>query len=211
MTQTSAERGPDPQPETTPLRVVLAADHAGVEMKAAIVAHLEGAGHELEDLGPQSTESVDYPDFAHQLAARVHEGRADRGILVCGSGVGMAMSANRWAGVRAVNCTDAYTARMAREHNDAIVLASRRLAEERPEVLAALRPLMGAVDATAMQRMNLAVDRDVLHGLPLQRTRICGPTSWMSLVPVRAMLTSSSLRMISSICDTPSPPMAPRL
>lgn len=104
-------------------RVVLAADHAGVELKAKLLGHLQAKGLDVVDLGPNDTSSVDYPDFAHALAREVHEGRAGRGVLVCGTGVGMAMAANRWSEVRAVNCTDLFTVRMAREHNDANVLA----------------------------------------------------------------------------------------
>lgn len=104
------------------MRLVLAADHAGVDLKAELVAWLEELGHEVEDLGPQSHDSVDYPDYAHRVAAQVAEASADRGILVCGTGIGMAISANRHAGVRAVCTTDVFSVGMARAHNDANVL-----------------------------------------------------------------------------------------
>lgn len=104
------------------MRLVLAADHAGIELKAELVSWLEEQGHEVEDLGPQTHDSVDYPDYAHRVAAQVAEGSADRGILICGTGVGMAMTANRHRGVRAVCTTDVFSARMARAHNDANVL-----------------------------------------------------------------------------------------
>jgi ribose 5-phosphate isomerase B len=102
--------------------IVIASDHAGVEVKAAILEHLRATGHEVEDLGPVTMESVDYPDFAHRVSRRVADGSADRGILICGTGIGMSMTANRHPGVRAAVCTDAYTSEMARRHNDANVL-----------------------------------------------------------------------------------------
>lgn len=102
--------------------IVIASDHAGVELKAQIVALVEKTGHEIRDLGPQDTNSVDYPDYAHAVANAVTANEADRGILICGTGIGMSMSANRHPGVRAALCHDAYTAEMARRHNDANVL-----------------------------------------------------------------------------------------
>ena len=105
------------------MRIALGADHAGWELKATIRGWLAEHRHEVEDLGTDSGASVDYPDFAQRVSARVASGEADRGILVCGTGAGMAMAANRHPGVRAVNCIDSFTARMARSHNDANVLA----------------------------------------------------------------------------------------
>ncbi len=104
------------------MRFALGADHAGVTLKSLLSSWLTEHGHEVIDLGTTETSSVDYPDFAHQVAERVSNGQAERGLLVCGTGVGMAMSANRHRNVRAVNCTDLYTVRMARAHNDANVL-----------------------------------------------------------------------------------------
>ena len=101
--------------------IVVASDHAAVELKAEIVRLLAGRGEAHEDLGPHDDASVDYPDFAHRLAAEILAGRADRGILICGTGIGMSMSANRHPGIRAALCHDAYTAEMARRHNDANV------------------------------------------------------------------------------------------
>jgi ribose 5-phosphate isomerase B len=105
------------------MKIALGADHAGWELKDAIRAWLVEHGHEVEDLGTDSSASVDYPDFACRVAHRIASGRAERGVLVCGTGVGMAITANRTPGVRAVNCIDSFTARMARSHNDANVLA----------------------------------------------------------------------------------------
>ena len=104
------------------MRVALGADHAGFELKRELRDLIESLGHSTEDLGTDSPESVDYPDFAAAVASRVSQGGADLGILVCGTGLGMAIAANKVDGVRAVTCADAYSASMARAHNDANVL-----------------------------------------------------------------------------------------
>ncbi len=102
--------------------VLLAADHAGYELKQDLAQHLADLGYEAVDLGTDSSDSVDYPDYAHRLAAAIERGEADRGILICGAGIGMSIAANRHAGVRAANCLDERMAALAREHNDANVL-----------------------------------------------------------------------------------------
>lgn len=104
------------------MRIALGNDHGGTELKAAIAAHLRELGHEVDDLGTNGSESVDYPDYAKLVAGRVVEGQADRGILVCGTGQGMAMAANKVAGVRAAVVSDVFSSRMASAHNDAKVL-----------------------------------------------------------------------------------------
>ena len=102
--------------------IAIASDHAGVALKTDVCRLLQSLDIEVEDLGPQDTSSVDYPDYAHLLARAVSDGRIERGILVCGTGIGMSMAANRHPGVRAALCHDAYTAEMARRHNDANIL-----------------------------------------------------------------------------------------
>ncbi|MGC8915741.1 MAG: ribose 5-phosphate isomerase B [Thermoanaerobaculum sp.] len=104
------------------MKVYVAADHAGFALKTALVEHLLAQGHEVEDLGTHSPESVDYPDFAHLLAEKMRLTPDARGILVCATGIGMSMAANRHPGVRAALAHDAYTAEMARRHNNANVL-----------------------------------------------------------------------------------------
>jgi ribose 5-phosphate isomerase B len=104
------------------MRIAIAADHAGVELKKILVAELEQAGFQVHDLGTHDAASVDYPDFAHALASSVARGEVPRGVLVCGTGVGMSIAANRHAGVRAVVCSEPLSARMSRKHNDANVL-----------------------------------------------------------------------------------------
>jgi len=104
------------------ISVALGADHAGWELKEAIKAWLIDQGHQVLDFGTHSPEPVDYPDYAVQVAEAVAVGKVERGVLVCGTGIGMAITANKVAGVRAAPCSDLYTARMSREHNDANVL-----------------------------------------------------------------------------------------
>jgi ribose 5-phosphate isomerase B len=103
--------------------LVLASDHAGFELKEKLKRALGRLGVPFEDLGPASADAVDYPDFARKVAERVGRGDAERGLLVCGSGQGMAMTANRYPGVRAALPWNEETARLSREHNDANVLA----------------------------------------------------------------------------------------
>ncbi len=103
--------------------IAIASDHAGFELKRDLVETLSEMGYEVLDLGTSGPESVDYPDFGQALERAVQEGRAERGVLVCGTGIGIAMAANRFAGVRAATCHDETSARLAREHNDANVLA----------------------------------------------------------------------------------------
>jgi ribose 5-phosphate isomerase B len=103
-------------------RWIVGADHAGLELKNHLVGVLRGLGDEVEDIGTHGSESVDYPDYAAEVARRVAAGEG-RGLLVCGTGIGMAMTANKVPGVRAAVVTDAFTARATRAHNDANVMA----------------------------------------------------------------------------------------
>ncbi len=111
------------------MRIALASDHAGFALKDHLATALAAAGHEVADLGADGSDSVDYPRYAEPAARAVADGEADRGVLVCGSGNGVAIVANKVAGVRAVNAHDADEAEMARRHNDAnvVTLAGARL------------------------------------------------------------------------------------
>lgn len=104
------------------MKIAIASDHAGFELKSSIAAALAERGHEVEDYGTDTSESVDYPDFAEPAARAVAAGEADRGVLVCGSGVGVAIVANKIDGVRAVHAHDAEEASMSRRHNDTNVV-----------------------------------------------------------------------------------------
>ncbi len=104
------------------MKFYVATDHAGIDLKNATVEMLKEKGHEVVDLGPFAKDRVDYPDFAVKVCESVLGDAASHGILICGSGIGMSMAANRHKGIRAALCHDAYTASMARAHNDANVL-----------------------------------------------------------------------------------------
>lgn len=112
--------------------IAVAADHAGFALKSALLAHLRDSGWQVIDLGTDSAGSVDYPDFGYALAVALGEGRATRGLAICGSGIGISIAANRFPGIRAALCHDIESAELARRHNDANVLAlgARRLDRE---------------------------------------------------------------------------------
>jgi len=105
------------------MRIALSADHAGFELKDSLAAWLRAGGHEVTDLGTNGPESVDYPDFGARLARAIASGEAERGIAVCGSGIGIAIAVNRNPKCRCARVDDPLSARLAREHNDANVLA----------------------------------------------------------------------------------------
>ena len=102
--------------------LIIGADHAGFLLKEAIKPFLSELNYETNDLGPHNEESVDYPDFAQQVSRRVADGEYSRGILICGTGIGMSMVANRYPEIRAALCNDLFSAIMCRRHNDANIL-----------------------------------------------------------------------------------------
>jgi len=104
------------------MKYYIAADHAGIEIKKYVKELFENFGHEVEDLGPYDTSRVDYPDFAAKVCQAVLHDNNSKGILICGSGIGMSMAANKFDGIRAALCHNEYSAKMAREHNDANIL-----------------------------------------------------------------------------------------
>ena len=114
------------------MRVVLAADHAGYELKKIIAAHLRRCGHEITDVGTDSDKPVDYPDFAEALGRVILENGAERGVLICGSGVGASVAANKMSGIRAGLCHDTYSAHQGVEHDDmnVLVLGARVIGAE---------------------------------------------------------------------------------
>jgi ribose 5-phosphate isomerase B len=107
------------------MRIAFANDHAAVNMRQAVLEHLHKQGHEILDFGTATEESVDYPDMARQAGEAVQRGKVDLGIVMCGSGVGISISANKLRGIRCALCTDEYAAKMSRAHNDANMLALR--------------------------------------------------------------------------------------
>jgi len=104
------------------MRIAVGADHAGFQLKQEIVAYLPELGHEVIDLGTTSTDPVDYPDFAEAVAKAIIENRADRGVMICGSGVGASVSVNKLPGARGAACHDTYSAHQGVEHDDMNVL-----------------------------------------------------------------------------------------
>jgi ribose 5-phosphate isomerase B len=119
------------------MRIAIASDHAGFELKEHVKAQLAAAGHDVVDVGPETDDSVDYPTFAKPAARLVAEGDAERGVLVCGSGVGVSIVANKVPGVRAVNAHDPEEAQLARQHNDVnvVTLSGRRLSDEQADAI----------------------------------------------------------------------------
>jgi ribose 5-phosphate isomerase B len=105
------------------MRIAIASDHAALALKSALVEYLLSAGHDVSDLGPHDESSVDYPDYGYKLAAAVADGTAERGIALCGSGIGISMAVNRNPAARAALVSEPLSARLAREHNDANVIA----------------------------------------------------------------------------------------
>lgn len=104
------------------MKIAVASDHRGVQVKQKILRQLSDLGHEAIDLGPATADRVDYPDYAAKVAAAITDKQIDRGILICGTGIGMSIAANRFPGVRAALCHDDMTAEMSRRHNDANVM-----------------------------------------------------------------------------------------
>jgi ribose 5-phosphate isomerase B len=104
------------------MKVAIASDHRGFHLKEKVISLLKARGHEVIDDGPPSDAAVDYPDFAAIVAKKVSSGEVERGILICGTGIGMAISANKFPGVRAAACQDEVTAELSRRHNDLNIL-----------------------------------------------------------------------------------------
>jgi ribose 5-phosphate isomerase B len=145
--------------------IAIASDHAGLELKSILKAEMKSRGCDVLDLGTDSAESVDYPDFGYAMAAAIKSGRAESGVLVCGTGIGISIAANRYPEIRAALCHDVTTARLAREHNDANVLAlGGRLigSEVAKECLAAFleTPFGGERHARRVQKLGAPPVRD---------------------------------------------------
>ena len=104
------------------MKLVIGCDHAGYELKGAVMEHLKKKGYELIDVGSHSTESCNYPDYAYAVCKTIEQGNAELGILICGTGVGMSIAANKYKGIRAACVSDTFSARLTRQHNDTNVL-----------------------------------------------------------------------------------------
>ena len=142
--------------------IAIACDHAGFNLKQALVDHLIGQGYYLLDLGTNDTEPVDYPDFANALAEAIQNGKVKRGVLVCGSGIGISIAANRYSEIRAALVHDVLGAKLSRQHNDANVIAfgGRIIGED--IALECLKiflttPFEGGRHARRVDKLNLGV------------------------------------------------------
>ncbi|MDU3125163.1 ribose 5-phosphate isomerase B [Finegoldia magna] len=104
------------------MKIAIAADHGGFELKDSMVEYIKSLGNEVVDLGTNSADSVDYPDYAKKVCEEIQQGDSDLGILICGTGIGMSLAANKFEGIRAACVSDVYSAKMSRNHNNANVL-----------------------------------------------------------------------------------------
>ncbi|HEM0982100.1 TPA: ribose 5-phosphate isomerase B [Listeria monocytogenes] len=105
------------------MKIAIGNDHVGIELKPVIVAYLQDLGHDVDDFGAFSNERTDYPEYGKKIAESVAAGKSDLGILICGSGVGISIAANKVNGIRAVVCSEPYSAKLSREHNNTNILA----------------------------------------------------------------------------------------
>lgn len=104
------------------MKIAIASDHGGFELKDSMVEYIKSLGNEIMDLGTNSADSVDYPDYAKKVCEEIQQGNSDLGILICGTGIGMSLAANKFEGIRAACVSDVYSAKMSRNHNNANVL-----------------------------------------------------------------------------------------
>ncbi|MDU7891145.1 MAG: ribose 5-phosphate isomerase B [Finegoldia magna] len=104
------------------MKIAIAADHGGFELKDSMVEYIKSLGNEVVDLGTNSADSVDYPDYAKKVCEEIQKGNSDLGILICGTGIGMSLAANKFEGIRAACVSDVYSAKMSRNHNNTNVL-----------------------------------------------------------------------------------------
>lgn len=151
------------------MKIAVAFDHAGFRAKQAVVKLLASGGHQVTEFGPESDASVDYPDFAAPASRAVAEGECQRGIFVCGTGIGVSIVANKIPGVRAALCHDEYTARVSRTHNDANVLCvgTRVLGEEKILELVKLwleTEFQGGRHARRLKKIE-ALEKEIACGL----------------------------------------------
>ena len=105
------------------MKIAIGSDHVGIELKPIIIDYLKELGHEVEDFGPYSTERTDYPIYGKKVAQEVASGNFEKGILICGTGVGISIAANKVRGIRAVVCSEPYSAKLSREHNNTNIVA----------------------------------------------------------------------------------------
>jgi len=151
------------------MRVVLGSDHAGYELKEDLKGVLGGLGHEILDVGTNSTDPADYPDYAEALAVELKEGRADRGVLICGSGVGASVAANKIPGIRAGLCHDTYSAHQSVEHDNVnvLVMGARIIGSELArEILRAFLAARYTSEERHRRRLEKVLEIERRYGKP---------------------------------------------
>lgn len=158
------------------MRIALGSDHAGFELKQLMAQHLERNGHRVTDVGTHSTEPVDYPDFAEAVALSIMRGESERGVLICGSGVGASVAANKIRGIRAGLCHDTYSAHQGVEHDDinVLVLGSRVIGVElAKEVSLAFVNARFSEEERHQRRLNkvLNIEKRYAPGPAMKETR----------------------------------------
>ena len=141
------------------MRVSIGSDHRGLSLKTKLIEHLRKLGHQVSDEGPTSDESVDYPDYAASVGRKIRDGDSEAGILVCGTGIGMSISANKISGVRAALCHDELTARRSREHNNSNVLCLAADSLDQPQACELLEtflatPFAGGRHSRRVEKIN---------------------------------------------------------
>jgi ribose 5-phosphate isomerase B len=154
------------------MRIGIASDHRGFLMKGRLIELTRSLGHDVEDCGPQSTESVDYPDYASRVASSVASGELDRGVLICGTGIGMCIAANKFGGVRAANCNDSVTAEFSRLHNDAnvVCLSADQLSDQLADQILRIWLKTEFESGRHARRLQKITDIEQGVGIPLAGT-----------------------------------------
>ncbi|MBF0506088.1 MAG: ribose 5-phosphate isomerase B [Nitrospirae bacterium] len=151
------------------MRIAIGSDHAGLEMKNEVTAVLKDMGHEYKDLGTDSAQSVDYPDFGEKVSAAVSEGRVDRGILICGTGIGMSIVANKFRHIRAALCGDIFSAKMSRLHNDSniLILGGRVIGKDLAKEIVKtwlITPFEGGRHEKRLKKIELIEEKTIMKG-----------------------------------------------
>lgn len=154
------------------MKIGIASDHRGFLMKGRLIELAKSLGHDVEDCGPQSTESVDYPDYAARVSSSVASGEIDRGVLICGTGIGMCITANKFSGVRAANCNDSVTAEFSRLHNDAnvVCLSADQLSDQLADQILRIWLKTEFESGRHARRLQKITDIEVGAGTPLAGT-----------------------------------------
>jgi len=151
------------------MRIAIGSDHAGLEMKNEVIAVLKEMGHDYQDFGTDTPQSVDYPDFGEMVSRAVSEGKNDRGILICGTGIGMSMVANKFRHVRAALCNELFSAKMSRLHNDAniLVLGGRIVGKDLAKEIVKTwmgTPFEGGRHENRLKKIQLIEEKTIMKG-----------------------------------------------